>query len=211
VQKLDRDEYLKAFPIEKVKCAHALALDIRKFEIDLYWKRAVYFWAFIAAAFAGYFTVQKSASHDQIPFVVACLGFLFSVAWYFVNRGSKAWQQNWELHVDLLEDGMVGPLYKTILQNKEKYHFVNLVGAYWFSPSKLNQLLSLFIVVIWSILGYREFMRAYDPDFVHSWLLWAMLIATFIFVILLFFAGQSGQSGRHDQAISIFKSDRKAM
>ena len=27
-----------------------LALDIRKFEIELYWKRAAYFWGFIGAA-----------------------------------------------------------------------------------------------------------------------------------------------------------------
>ena len=32
-----------------------IALDIRKFEIDLYWKRAAYFWTFIAAAFGAYF------------------------------------------------------------------------------------------------------------------------------------------------------------
>ena len=31
--------------------ALAYALDIRKFEIELYWKRGTYFWAFIAAAF----------------------------------------------------------------------------------------------------------------------------------------------------------------
>ena len=32
--------------------------DIRKFEIDLYWKRATYNWTFIAAIFAGYFTIS---------------------------------------------------------------------------------------------------------------------------------------------------------
>ena len=35
-------------------------MDIRKFEIDLYWKRAAYFWAFIAATFAGYFALLGS-------------------------------------------------------------------------------------------------------------------------------------------------------
>src|SRR5258706_16354530 len=38
------------------------ALDIRKFEIDLYWRRATYFWAFIAAAFAAYAAVQSAQS-----------------------------------------------------------------------------------------------------------------------------------------------------
>jgi lipopolysaccharide export LptBFGC system permease protein LptF len=61
----------------------------RKFEIDLYWKRATYFWTFIAAAFAGYFLLQNGASNSTTSFVVACLGFVFSLSWYFVNRGSK--------------------------------------------------------------------------------------------------------------------------
>lgn len=43
--------------------ALALALDIRKFEIDLYWKRATYFWAFIAAAFAGYALTYNVVFH----------------------------------------------------------------------------------------------------------------------------------------------------
>jgi hypothetical protein len=48
------DEYLAGFEgdffNEKDKRYVALqtALDVRKFEIDLYWKRATYFWPFIA-------------------------------------------------------------------------------------------------------------------------------------------------------------------
>jgi len=30
-----------------IKEAYNVALDIRKFEIDLYWKRATYFWGFL--------------------------------------------------------------------------------------------------------------------------------------------------------------------
>jgi len=71
------------------------ALDIRKFEIDLYWKRAKYFWTLLLVAFGGYFALWKAAvdSDDAInqTFVVgiACLGFLISLAWFLVNRGSK--------------------------------------------------------------------------------------------------------------------------
>ncbi|MEQ9567909.1 MAG: hypothetical protein RLN85_19225, partial [Pseudomonadales bacterium] len=36
------------------------ALDIRKFEIDLYWKRAAYFWSLIAATFAGFFALAST-------------------------------------------------------------------------------------------------------------------------------------------------------
>src|SRR3954453_2108820 len=84
------------------------ALDIRKFEIDLYWKRAAYFWTFIAAAFAGYFVLQKEGADPANLSVVTSLGCLFSLGWYFVNRGSSSWQRNWERHVDLLEDPVTG-------------------------------------------------------------------------------------------------------
>jgi hypothetical protein len=51
-----RADYGRAFEDkEKSKKALDIALDTRKFEISLYWQRAAYFWALIAAAFAGYF------------------------------------------------------------------------------------------------------------------------------------------------------------
>lgn len=39
--------------------AFKLAVDTRKFEIELYWKRATYFCAFIAMTFAGYGLVYR--------------------------------------------------------------------------------------------------------------------------------------------------------
>ena len=92
------------------------ALDIRKFEIELYWRRAAYFWTLIAAAFAGYFVIlgwQHMVEKRLMAFIVACIGFLFTFAWFQVNRGSKRWQENWESHVDMLEDSGNGSLYKT--------------------------------------------------------------------------------------------------
>src|SRR6266705_6862631 len=98
------------------------ALDTRKFEIDLYWKRATYFWAFIGAAFAGFFAIQSMGGLFEARYLLCCLGLVFSAAWYFVNLGSKCWQRNWELHVDLLEDEIMGPLYKTGI-NRYSYPF----------------------------------------------------------------------------------------
>lgn len=58
---MNKQEYVEAFkgkvPLSaklRTEKALELALDIRKFEIELYWKRATYFWTFIAAAFGGY-------------------------------------------------------------------------------------------------------------------------------------------------------------
>ena len=136
------------------------ALDTRKFEIELYWKRATYFWAFIAAAFAGYFALVAS---DKIPpveknealTVLECIGLVFSFGWFLANKGSKFWQENWEKHVDMLENHVYGPLYKTVLDNAEFSAF-NIKDPFQFSVSKINQALSLFVVFVWFILLLRQ-------------------------------------------------------
>lgn len=131
--------------------ALALALDIRKFEIELYWKRATYFWAFIAAAFAGYALTYKAATEPSpwLSFIFSALGVVFSFAWYLVNRGSKFWQNNWERHVDLLEDMTLGPLYKVVAVNTERNP---LTASKQFSVTKINQMLSLFVTLVWVVL-----------------------------------------------------------
>lgn len=135
--------------------ALAYALDIRKFEIDLYWKRATYFWAFIAAAFAAYALTYKTST-DQEPWLslmFSALGLVFSFAWYLVNRGSKFWQNNWERHVDLLEDITLGPLYKVVAINPAKNP---LIDAEQFSVTKINQMLSLFVTLFWVLLLFKS-------------------------------------------------------
>ncbi len=106
---------------KKANAALEKALDIRKFEIGLYWQRAAYFWALIAVAFGGYFAILSANNEnlkekDYLAYIVSCIGLLFTWAWFLVNRGSKYWQENWENHVDLLEDPITGPLYKTRLE-----------------------------------------------------------------------------------------------
>lgn len=138
--------------------ALAYALDIRKFEIELYWKRATYFWAFIATAFAGY--VLSSKSGDDIkPWLMllfSALGLVFSFAWYLVNRGSKFWQNNWERHVDLLEDITLGPLYKVVAEDISNKN--PITAAAKFSVSKINQILSVFITVIWLLIFVKSIL-----------------------------------------------------
>ena len=56
----DINDYKALFVDEKVReSALKQALDIRKFEIELYWKRTAYFWTLIAATFAGYVAIQS--------------------------------------------------------------------------------------------------------------------------------------------------------
>ena len=138
--------------------ALAYALDIRKFEIELYWKRATYFWAFIAAAFAAYaLTFKTSSEHEPwLSILFSSLGLVFSFAWYLVNRGSKFWQNNWERHVDLLENITLGPLYKIIAVDTSTGNPLTSAGQ--FSVSKINQILSVFVTLIWILLFTKSIL-----------------------------------------------------
>ena len=155
-----QEQYEEDF-FEEKKREKALehALDIRKFEIELYWKRASYFWVFIGATFAGFIGVQATEISKQkdLSVILSCLGFVFSFAWFCVNRGSKHWQENWEKHVDMLEDDVTGPLYKVVLTRRKPEKYIEkahhtLTGSTPFSVSKINQLISLYITLVWVCL-----------------------------------------------------------
>jgi len=159
-----------------------------------YWKRAAYFWVFIAAAFGGYSALQ--GGRQTIAFLIACFGFIFSLAWYFVNRGSKFWQQNWELHVDLLEGDISGPVYKTVVQRTEcKFCYLN--STYPFSVSKINQLLSLFVAIAWLVLIARSFVIVWEIQLHISPRLTSglMLFFTLVAAVVLACFGRTGDSG----------------
>ena len=174
---MDEKEYKRLFGIdpqnEELRSkALDRALDIRKFEIELYWKRAAYFWTLIAAAFAGYFVIfgsEHMLHKETMAFTVACVGFLVTFAWLQVNRGSKRWQENWENHVDMLEDAVTGPLYKTVLSRP----FNPDLFERWFtgpgniSVSKTNQIVSLFTLIIWLVLACVA-LQPLSPDLPFS-------------------------------------------
>ena len=154
----DKEKYLlmmfgTAEPkLSQVRNALKTALDIRKFEIEMYWKRATYFWAFIAAIFAGFFWVVQQMPLKEhignIGFCFASMGAVASWCWLLVLRGSKFWQENWEKHVDYLEDEVHGQLYKTILSGKGIDEYSPL-HSYPFSVSRVNTLLSFYIFIFW--------------------------------------------------------------
>lgn len=132
------------------------ALDIRKFEIDLYWERAKYFWAFLTVALGAYWALYQQLEPDdpvQRAFLVgvASFGFLVAVAWYLVNRGSKFWQENWEGHVDGLEGYTIGYLYRKTLDD-EQFRWRDLDKPYRYSVSRINQIISIFTVGVWGAL-----------------------------------------------------------
>jgi hypothetical protein len=185
--------YQNEFPDDKRKCAYKLALEIRQFEIELYWKRATYFWTLLAATFAGYFALassEKSVTHPGLLFLVSCIGLVLSTSWYLVNRGSKYWQENWERHVDSLEDEFAGPLYKTTISS-EQFCFWKPWNGYPFSVSKVNQLTSLFIALVWLALAIFSFPSWHIPACLAEVKPYILALLTALFIGLLLCAGRS--------------------
>jgi hypothetical protein len=158
---------------KKAKLAFEKAWATRNFEIELYWKRATYFWAFIASTFAGYLALSNSDSyrkydkldHVEVYFVI-CIGFVLAVAWFLINVGSKAWQRHWEVHVDLLENMFTGPLYKTVYPAKT------------YSVSKINEIVSFSFITVWLLLGLKYFVENDLINFTSYRVNWLVVLAS---------------------------------
>jgi hypothetical protein len=213
--RVNEEQYRELFKIDAPKTNHAssfkekaldVALDIRKFEIDLYWRRATYFWAFIAVALGGHVTVLgmkdiSTSDRGDALITTSCLGLVFSTAWYFINRASKYWQENWEAHVDLLENETIGPLYKTVISDHRKC-FWSLWAPYPFSVSKINQTLSLFVFSLFLLLTvttlFRFFKFGYPPDLYAT----GIVGLTSSAMGLLYWKGRTSTSVRQTKAVS---------
>ncbi len=120
--------------------------EIRQFEIELYWKRATYFWVLQAAVFTALGLIWKDDA-KKIPEIVsvalAALGLLTAAAGWFSAQGSKFWQENWERHIDMLEEEFEGKLHQTA--------WIGTMGVRW-SVSNINDRLILFFAAFWLIV-----------------------------------------------------------
>lgn len=137
-----KEAYEKLFSSGKRAELLKTAMNVRKFEIEMYWKRTAFFWAFIVSIYTAFFFLLTKQKSDEYAIYLVGLSFLaivFSIAWIFANKGSKFWQENWEQHVSLLESE---PLYDVFLNSKETCSWWNPFKEYDFSVSKINLFLS---------------------------------------------------------------------
>ena len=160
------------------KKAFKKAWEIRNFEIDKFWQRSLYFWGFISLIFTGYIIIITSDTKDivekmHIDLYMILLGCIFSVGWFLVIRGSKRWQDNWEEHIDKLEDKITGPLYKTIYYKGKKFY----------SVSKINEILALVVIAVWLLLFARYIYDNYK-FFCNAFKCFSQNTEFYIFVLL---------------------------
>jgi len=129
------------------KAALARAHELRKFEIENYWKRATYFWAFQLVAFTLLGLIWPQTLDPKGPLqasalmIPAGLGSITALVGLLTAKGSKFWQENWEAHVDALEGNVEGQLTQTIFVRRQLA----------FSVSRANECLLLLLVTGWFV------------------------------------------------------------
>ena len=194
-QPLFETQYLKSLGIhssdgDKLHAAYDFANECRKFEIENFWKRGTYYWAYITGSCAAYgmlllhfFDSDKKVfsllALANLPFlsrlalfVLSFLIFFFCLSWTFINKGSKFWQKSWEAHLISLEDSISGKIYRTFLDT-DKNRFSGSIfntKAYNYSVSKITTLCSIFMTIVTTMLSVFHFCLLFITDDVCEFL-----------------------------------------
>ena len=130
----------------KAEIAFNTAVEARKLELQLFWKRSLFFWGFIAVTFAAYGKLHEDSSNLSV--IAACFGLVCSVAWSLSNRGSKFWYESWEKNVTDIEKRVTGKIMFAGPRPVDSGTKAGWRGGTRFSVSKLAIALSDYTVVI---------------------------------------------------------------
>jgi hypothetical protein len=169
---------------EKLEEQLKRAYELRDFEITHYWKRAQYFWGFLAVIYAGFFATLITHSkgnkiYIEYILIICSVGCVFSFAWYLVNRGSKRWQEHWENIINDLENKLNKPLYSL----KPEVD-TSLFNAGNFSVSRINITVSFIVFISWIALWLFTVINYGENNFL-LYLIITLSLASIIFVYLL--------------------------
>jgi hypothetical protein len=156
-----------------------LAADVRKFEIDLFWKRSTFFWAFSTTAIGAY-GVSPNGSGRQ--FAAGCFGLVCAAIWSLVNRGSKYWQEVWEKKVEVHQRDAIG---LDLFSERSNPKILQSFG--WrpmhYSVSALATAFSDFTIILWMGLILRS--SSIGPHISRALAEIGMLSATAVFLCVV--------------------------
>jgi hypothetical protein len=108
---------------EKHKLEFEKSLELRKFEIENFWKRGWFFGALLLALFTGYFNINRLEEPVIYPVFISFIAMLISLIQSLMNRGSKYWQERWEYKTKNRESLLEIDLTNTKRFNdKERYY-----------------------------------------------------------------------------------------
>ncbi|ARJ43490.1 hypothetical protein B1H58_16560 [Pantoea alhagi] len=175
-------EYLTNRDYDVLKESYDKAHDIRKFEIDLYWKRTTYVWTLIASLItvtglllAAYYRLNMAPEDKRallgLVASVAVVGVLLTIIATKIIQGGEYWQKNWEYHVNLLEPLFSGRIYSTLINTTAKRH----------SISKLNRALYILFLGVWLFLAEGIYFVVFPYNDRNNFFI---LLATFSILVL---------------------------
>jgi len=132
-------------PSDREKARYEASVSALEFELDQFWKRSLFFWGFIGAAFVAFATAN---GQPLMQGAIAGFGFVCSTTWTLANRGSKFWYESWELERRATEQPVTGTLYGR-WHSKKKSSGLGWLTAERYSPSKLTIALSDYVATLW--------------------------------------------------------------
>lgn len=228
--------------------AYKTAIKTRQFEIELFWKRALFFFGFITASFTAYWKVYEFAkkkenllfienicadnitritvnpnsdidsSYKLILIFISIVIFILCAVFNCSCRGSKFWQENWEFHIDYLEDEISGKLYKTWKPNEKC--LLNPFGKYNFSLSKLAigvsfifELASIFLVMfsvnLFCKIPFIEFFRKlfFENGKIFLFFMFIFLLITVTHLFLYLTCKGNATKNSKSNSVTVHKYD----
>lgn len=140
----------------------------RNFEISHLWQRSVFLATFMLAIMAGYGTlllellkVESSctATKYHLVAVVLCyLGYIFSLLWVMMAKGSKFWYERYERAISVfvknrIEKNSFVPYHGNLPNPYKMNDSVLNTSAGYYSVSKINICIGIIGLFAWSIIN----------------------------------------------------------
>lgn len=140
----------------------------RNFEISHLWQRSVFLATFMLAIMAGYgalllelLKVKPSCTptkYHLVAVLLCYLGYIFSLLWVMMAKGSKFWYERYERAIsvlvkDSIEKNQDIPYYGNLPKPYEMNDSVLNTSAGHYSVSKINICIGIIGIFAWSIIN----------------------------------------------------------
>ena len=177
---------------------------MRDFEISNLWQRSIFLSAILVLLFTGYGflvinLIDNSSPHttifiylDAVCMAFCAIGFLFSIIWIMMAKGSKAWYEIYEKRICYIErKKKLGIRHDFRLGADTSPDNINndllSTEAGQFSPSKLNIIIGIFMAFIWvSTYLIHFFLLLYNIPLDNLTRLWIPIFSILLTSITIF-------------------------
>lgn len=182
-----------------------IAIDNRKLEIELLWKRSLAFAGFVAALFVA--ITQSGVEQQQLKIVLGAAGAVLSFVWSLANRASKSWQESWELKAKAYSQLLYGSRLVFAREEQDQSDVLFLLRPRKLSVSRLLMVVSDFTFLFWiGLLSYWLLASKYINPMAAS-TIWAAASGGYILYIALFCQSRTETGGGMSESTNTETND----